>query len=183
MYRADLLERVAVAGETVVVEPIGNHCRGTTFLNAQGLRSPALEGAVAALAQNTEGIYYGRADVRAESAQALMEGRFSVLEVNGVSSEPGHIYDPSLSIFQCWSELLRHVRCIPPISRALVRKGHAPASLLEVLDRCDQHFTIPPPFNWILRGARSLIRAVQGIRWPRRSWALQQRPDQTVGSR
>ena len=140
MYRQELLGRVPAKDEEVLVEPIGNHCRGTLFFDACALATTALERAVDELLVRSEGLYYGRVDVRAESEEALRAGRFTVLELNGVSSEPGHIYDPSYSIFRCWSELLRHVKHIPPISAALREQGHEPVRLADLLHRCETHF-------------------------------------------
>ena len=139
-YKADLLARVPRVNEEVVVEPVGNHCRGTIFLDACHLNSTALQEQVSKVMDRTEGVYYGRFDVRAESEEALLEGRFIILEMNGVASEPGHIYDPSYSIFRCWSELLRHVRYIPRISAQMRIQGHDPAPLRTVIDRCRTHF-------------------------------------------
>lgn len=136
----DRLRAVPAKGEVVMVEPIGNHCRGTIFYDAGHLTTPALRDRVNALLAATKGIHYGRLDTRAESEQALREGRFQVIELNGVSSEPGHIYDPAYSIFRCWSELLRHVRRIGPISRQLQRAGQKPTTLLALVMRCEEYF-------------------------------------------
>lgn len=139
-YKQEMLARVPAPGEELVVEPIGNHCRGTMFLDARHLTTPALCNAVDELLAGAEGINYGRLDVRARTADELRAGRFTVLELNGVTSEPGHIYDPSFSIFQCWSELLRHVRHIPRIARQLEQQGHRPSSLHALIVRCEEHF-------------------------------------------
>ncbi|MBP6389364.1 MAG: hypothetical protein KA175_07405 [Flavobacteriales bacterium] len=139
-YRQELLARVPAKDEEVVVEPIGNHCRGALFHDAWALFTPSLERAIDELLAEAEGLYYGRVDVRAESEEALRAGRFIVLELNGVSSEPGHIYDPSYSLMRSWSELLRHVKHIPPISAAMRAKGHEPVRLADLLRRCETHF-------------------------------------------
>lgn len=139
-YKGALLGTVPMNGERVVVEPVGNHCRGTIFLDRCDRATPALEQALDRLMARTAGVHYGRLDVRAESEQALREGRFTILELNGVTSEPGHIYDPSLSIFGCWRELLRHVRCLPALSRAMRTKGAHPVTLQELIARCESHF-------------------------------------------
>jgi len=134
-----LLSSVPSPGMIARVEPIGNHCRGTLFNDANHLATPALGIAVDGLLAMTEGIYYGRMDVRCESEVALREGRFTVIEMNGVSSEPGHIYDPRYSIFQCWRELTRHVRHVGSISRQLQRTGTEPVSFHALLGRMGTH--------------------------------------------
>lgn len=136
----DRLQVLPAKGEVMTVEPIGNHCRGTIFYDAGHLATPALREAVDALMSVTHGIHYGRFDVRAESEQALREGRFIVIELNGVSSEPGHIYDPAYSIFRCWAELLRHVRRLGPISQQLQRQGQQPVTFHALVMRCEAYF-------------------------------------------
>ena len=133
-------DRILEAGEVFRVEPIGNHCRGTTFLDAGHLRTADLERAVDKLIAASAGVYYGRMDVRAESEEALRMGGFEVIELNGVSSEPGHIYDPGYSIWRCWRELIRHVVHMARISRELWEMGVQPVPLRSVLHRCAAHF-------------------------------------------
>lgn len=128
-YKQALLASVPAAGERVLVEPIGNHCRGTTFLDGNHLMAPALERAVSSIMTAVDGVYYGRLDVKARSDEDLQQGRFVVMELNGVTSEPGHIYDPSYSIFRCWRELLRHLAYLPQLSDALREQGHRPTPL------------------------------------------------------
>lgn len=139
-YKRELLESVPMSGECVLVEPVGNHCRGTIFLDRWDLMAPELERALDVLMARTTGIHYGRLDVRTENEQALREGKFTILELNGVSSEPGHIYDPSLSIFACWRELLRHVKHLPELSRAMSAEGARPVTLQMLITRCESHF-------------------------------------------
>jgi hypothetical protein len=90
---------VPAKDEEVVVEPIGNHCRGSAVPSMLVRCShPRWNVPSMNFLAEAEGLYYGRVDVRAESEEALRAGRFIVLELNGVSSEPGHIYDPSYSL-------------------------------------------------------------------------------------
>lgn len=138
--RKELLASILDAGEHRVVEPIGNHCRGTVFRDGRHLKTAELERAVHKVLVHAEGIHYGRLDVRAPSDEALRQGRFVVLELNGVTSEPGHIYDPSFNIIQCWRELLRHVAHVPPLSDALRAKGQRPVALRALWQRYRQYF-------------------------------------------
>lgn len=140
-----LLNRVPAQDEILQIEPIGNHCRGTRFFDANALMSPALRASVDALLRGADGINYGRLDVRSCDDLALRAGRFTVIELNGVSSEPGLIYDPRYSIFRCWGVLVRHVRRMAPISSTLQRKGEQPCTLHALVRRCETHF------GWRLR--------------------------------
>lgn len=140
-----LLGKIPAQGELVRIEPIGNHCRGTRFYDANALMTPALRGSLDALLRDAHGVNYGRLDVRSADDDALREGRFMVIELNGVSSEPGLIYDPSYSIFHCWKVLVQHVRRIGPISEYLQRQGQQPGAMHALLQRCEAHF------GWRLR--------------------------------
>src|SRR4051794_28072362 len=86
------------AGEAVQLGEIGAHCKGTIFLDASELKTPELERRVDEIAAVTAGFYYGRFDIRTPSVEALQRGEFLILELNGVSAEPTHIYDPKVSI-------------------------------------------------------------------------------------
>ena len=159
------LDRILQSGEVLQVEPIGNHCRGTTFMDAGHLRSPQLEKAISDLFHAVEGVYYGRLDVRTTSEEALKAGIFEVIELNGVSSEPGHIYDPSYSIWRCWRELIHHVQRAVRISRELKTGGVEPVPLRKVLDRCAQHFGWWPSSRLHMRspGARTFGSSAMAV--------------------
>ena len=48
---------------------------------------------------------------------------FLLVELNGASSEPTHIYDPKHSLFFAWKELARHIRYMFEISMLNHKKG------------------------------------------------------------
>jgi membrane protein DedA with SNARE-associated domain len=99
---AEHLDRVPSCGERVRIAELGTHCRGAIFRDGQWLRTAALEHAVDRAARAVPGFAFGRFDVRASSIEALRSGDFSILELNGVTSEPTHIYDPRRSVMQAW---------------------------------------------------------------------------------
>ncbi len=142
-----LMSSIPAVGEEVLVEPIGNHCRGTVFYDASNLITLKLQAAIQQLMDQTKGVYYGRFDVRAFDDQALMDGQFTILELNGVTSEPAHIYDPSFSAWQSWAELYRHHALLPDISAKLIRQGYKPVTLLQLIQRSEQHFGIKLPIT------------------------------------
>lgn len=101
-------EKIHPKGKQILLEPIGNHNRGTKFYNASHLITPSLVTKTHWIAQQIEGFHYGRFDVKASSEEALKKGEFIILEINGSNSEPTHIYDPEFNLFRAYQEAKRH---------------------------------------------------------------------------
>lgn len=120
----DELDTVLPKGEIKRLVFIGNHVRGTTFLNANHLITPKLEAVFNKLSQSQPEFYLGRYDLRAKSLEDLEMGKnFKILELNGVNSEPAHIYDPKMPLFKAYRDLLKHWASIYKISKANHKKG------------------------------------------------------------
>ena len=117
------LAHVPAAGERVPLGDLGTHCRGATFLDAAHLATPALEAALEATSRAFPGFHLGRYDVRAPSAEALMRGEFTVLELNGLTSEPTHVYDPRHSLLDAWRALAAQWRLAFELGAAQARAG------------------------------------------------------------
>ena len=94
-------------GESIELEPIGNHCRGTMFLNGNHLIDEQLTKVITKIAMQLEEIYFGRFDLKCRSIEDLKQGKhISILEINGVGAEPAHIYDPDYPLLKVYSTLL-----------------------------------------------------------------------------
>ncbi|MGA0556865.1 hypothetical protein ACO2Q8_09465 [Larkinella sp. VNQ87] len=120
----DFLHVIPAAGETIPLEPIGNHSRGTKFLNANHLITPELTAVIDRISQSIDGFYYGRYDLRCRSLADLQAGRtIQILELNGAGAEPGHIYQPGFSLWEAYKVLFRHWRVLYAISRENHRWG------------------------------------------------------------
>ncbi|MCV6629632.1 MAG: hypothetical protein OIF50_07210, partial [Flavobacteriaceae bacterium] len=73
-------KHVLVKGELLELESIGNHCRGTKFVNGNHLITKKLETQFDLLTQQMNGFYFGRFDIRTSSLQALENGEeFKIL--------------------------------------------------------------------------------------------------------
>jgi len=100
------LDRIPAAGESVRLVDLGTHCRGAVFLDGADLITPQLTAALDDLSGRAEGFHVGRFDLRAPDEAALRAGRdWKVLELNGVTSEATHIYDPRHGLRQAWAGL------------------------------------------------------------------------------
>ena len=101
-------ERTPEPNEVVTLVDVGTHCRGAIFLDGAEYRTEALESAVEAISRNYEGFFFCRYDLKAPSYDAFRQGiDIKVIELNGVTSEATHIYDPQYSIFDAWKTLFR----------------------------------------------------------------------------
>jgi hypothetical protein len=82
---------------------IGNHSKGTKFINGNHLITKELEKSLDTLNHQVDGWFYGRLDVKYHSLEDLYQGKFKVLELNGILAEPTHIYDSAHSSY--WQAL------------------------------------------------------------------------------
>lgn len=121
---ASELDRVLVKGEKILIEPIGNHNRGTVFLDSTDLITPSLEAAIDEIAQGIKGFNYGRFDLKAESIEALQNGKFVILEVNGANSEATHVYDPKHNLIFAYKEVIKHLGYQHKIAKQNHELGH-----------------------------------------------------------
>lgn len=129
-YARRRADEVPAEGERVALTDVGNHCRGTIFLDGADLITPALTAAVETMASHAGEFYFGRFDVRAESEQALRCGEgLRVLELNGVSAEATHIYDPAISMWQAYGVLFEQWRLAFEIGAQNHARGVAEDSL------------------------------------------------------
>ena len=127
----EVLEEIPAAGETVLLEPIGNHSRGTKFLNGNHLITPEMIEAFEPICRQILGVQYARFDLKCDSLEALQCGTFKVMELNGILGEPAHIYDPSHGIFRAYRDLCWHCRLLFRLHRAQKKRGGLPTSLRE----------------------------------------------------
>lgn len=108
---SDDLDFVLPEGTSRTLVQLGTHSRGCLFLNGIDLRSEALEKRIDNVSKGYAGFFLGRYDVRCPSEEALQAGRdIRILELNGVTSEPTHIYDPSVSLVAAYRALFEHWR-------------------------------------------------------------------------
>jgi hypothetical protein len=138
---ANRLNEVLPRGEKLRVVHIGNHILGTTFNNGNHLNSGELETVFDNLAKQIKGFHIGRFDLRTESIEELKKGNFKVIEVNGVNSEPCHIYDPNMPLWKGLRDLLCHWTRIYEISVANHQKGAPYASYLDIRQEIKRHNT------------------------------------------
>jgi len=126
--------RVPEPGEPVELVELGTHCRGAIFLDGAWARGPGLERAIDELSRRYDGFYFGRYDIRTDSVDDLRAGRnFKVIELNGVTSEATHIYDPRTGLLGAYKTLFEQWRIAFEIGRRNRERGTRPARLRELV--------------------------------------------------
>lgn len=124
------LDDVPAIAERVQLVEIGNHCRGTVFLDGGEHRTAELEAAIEALARCFAGFYFGRFDLRVPSVEQFRAGvGLKILELNGVTSEATHIYAPGASLVAAYRTLFEQWRLAFEIGAANAALGARPTGL------------------------------------------------------
>lgn len=124
---ADTLPVILPKGQSQVLVPYGNHCRGSKFIDISNLIDEELVRAIDKICTQIPEFYFGRMDIRYNNWEELKQGKnFSIIELNGAGSEPTHIYDPGHSIFFAWKEIIRHWNILYRISKMNHRKNKIP---------------------------------------------------------
>jgi hypothetical protein len=129
------LENVLPNGKQFLLEGIGNHCRGTTFLNANDIITEKMVDVFDKISKQIDGFYYGRYDLRCKSIEDLYEGKnIKIVELNGCGAEPAHIYHPGFSFWKGQKVLLQHHKTMFEISLQNHKKGLPFASWAEIME-------------------------------------------------
>lgn len=113
-----LLNQLPDQGEEIIVESIGNHCRGTMFLDVTHEADEELNAAIDNLAKQIDGFYYGRFDLKCASIADLRKLKnYKVVELNGVGAEPAHIYHPGFPLLKAYKIVFWHFSKMAKIAR------------------------------------------------------------------
>lgn len=120
---SQLLNSILPAGEQFVLNSIGNHSLGTTFVNGEHLINANLSKTFDKISKQIDGFYFGRYDLRCASIEDLYEGKIKIMELNGCGAEPAHIYHPGFSLWKALGILFTHWKNIFRISMQNHKKG------------------------------------------------------------
>ena len=114
------LQIILPKDEEIILNVIGNHSKGTQFINGNHLINNKLLNVLNLLNNQIDGWYYGRIDIKYNSFEELMEGEnFKILEINGIIAEPTHIYDATKgTYFMALTSLKNHWKIIYEIGMA-----------------------------------------------------------------
>ncbi|MCH7779411.1 MAG: hypothetical protein IH848_01065, partial [Acidobacteria bacterium] len=127
-------DEVPGVGEPRRLVELGTHCRGAIFLDGARFATDALERRIDHISAGFEGFFFGRYDLCVPDLEVFAAGGgFKIIELNGVTSEATHIYDPRHSLIDAWRTLCRQWRLAFEIGRANRDNGHPPTGLFEIV--------------------------------------------------
>ncbi len=122
--KADLQE-ILQKGRTIIVEPIGNHCRGTVFRNSTEINKAKVALVIDNIMLDYTGFNYGRFDLKVRSIDALYDGKnIKILELNGVNADPAHIFDPEYRLLTAYRDVIWHWKRLSEIAMVNRKNGH-----------------------------------------------------------
>lgn len=108
----------------LLLEPIGNHCKGTMFLDRTSLATTALLQTFDHIAEGYEGFYFGRFDLKVKSLDSFSMGKdIKIMELNGVTSEPAHVYDPNYKLWKAYRDIAKNMDICARIARQNHKNG------------------------------------------------------------
>jgi len=97
---------------------IGNHSKGTQFINGNHLINKKIETILDSISHQIDGWYYGRLDIKYNSLRELYDGNFMIIEINGILAEPGNIYDTNkINYFKALKIIRNHWKHLFKIAR------------------------------------------------------------------
>ncbi len=122
---------------------IGTHARGAVFTDERDLLTLSLAETVEAFSSKlveSNGIGFGRYDLKVPSLKDLQQGKgLVILEMNGVTGEPAHIYQPGYSYFRGMWDLCSHWNRACKIGAEYHSKGSPTTPLRAILHTLKQH--------------------------------------------
>jgi len=141
--KPEILKEIPAMDEAMILDNIGNHCLGTEFIDANDWINERVNNVFDQITSTFDGFFYGRIDLKVPSLEELEAGEnIRIFEINGVSSEPGHIYDRRYSVFRAYSELYRTWGIIFRVAMANRKRGIPYSSVAELFRISWRHFFV-----------------------------------------
>jgi hypothetical protein len=118
------------ADESILIQPIGNHNKGTEFTNETHRITPAMEEYFDTIVPKE--IQYGRFDIKIDNWENLETGHnLNIIEFNGNIAEPVSYLDKKYGYFKIQRILFKHYRWQYKIARQMMATGASAPNLLD----------------------------------------------------
>lgn len=110
------LSYIPAPHEIVRLSYVGNHAQGAVFHDVNHLACASLLTAIEDVIQPCKGFHFGRLDLKSSSIDDLLNGRFKVIEVNGIDSLSINMFDPNYSLLNAYRILLTQYRLLVEVA-------------------------------------------------------------------
>lgn len=101
--------QIPAAGEKVFLSRIGSHTLGCRFSDeSDSIQTDQLQPYLEKVFPEHGGYDYGRLDIKATSRQELEQGNCTIIEANGIASQPTHMFDSKYTFKDAIKILWRH---------------------------------------------------------------------------
>lgn len=128
------LDWIPQAGVEYPLAFAGSHSRGSIFRNGNQYISQAMTRKLDEILKDVDGYCYGRLDIKFADIESFMAGEsFSILEINGASSEATHIWDRNTKLIEIFATLLKQYRILFEIGSLQKKRGFKTPTLLALL--------------------------------------------------
>jgi hypothetical protein len=130
---------IPLVDEIVYLEPIGNHCRGTAFLDGRNLMNDKLNEIFDDICNQIHGFYYGRFDIRVKSLDDLYAGKhIYIMELNGLTADAAHIFDPNSRLRDAYFTQIENCKLSFQIAKQNLANGVKPTPFKELFGKVVQ---------------------------------------------
>lgn len=131
----DKLDWVPEKNEEFQLAFAGSHSRGSIFRDGNQYITTELTQKLDQILHDVEGYHYGRLDIKFDNLNDFMKGeKFTILELNGASSEAAHIWDRNTPLKTIFGTLLTQYRLLYAIGAKQKKRGHVPPSISSLLE-------------------------------------------------
>jgi D-alanine-D-alanine ligase-like ATP-grasp enzyme len=111
------LNSIPEKGTKIILDYIGNYSRGAKFHSKMEFVSDEMVSMLSSLFLKADGLNFFRIDLKSNSVEDFLKGEFKVLEINGMKSEPLHIYDAGSTFMNNSKIIKEHWNIIENITR------------------------------------------------------------------
>lgn len=133
------LKIVLCKNQSLIIEPIGNHCRGTIFLDYSHKIDSNLKKIFIHISDKIPNFYLGRYDIKYNNFEDIAKGNFKIIEINAVNSEPTQIYSEKFGFIKAYKTLFEHWRFIYKIFKQNKKLGFNYPKLAYSLKEIKKH--------------------------------------------
>ena len=120
-------------GEIIRLHTIGNHCKGTEFIDHSQYISDKMQLKFNELLTEIAVFEYGRFDIKVQLREDLETFKnFKIIEFNGLAAEPIHIYDERTGYFKSLTTFAHHWSFLNKISEYQEIAGTKPLKTKDI---------------------------------------------------